>query len=299
MLSSVKPLSTLPKQDWLSACQRLQEQGEAYCIVTIIAEVGSVPRATGSKMVVSLSEQFDTLGGGQLEFEVIRQARQGLVEKHASADAPLVHVERFALAADLGQCCGGAAQVMFEYMNMLRPKVVVFGAGHVCHALVTILKELPCHLHIIDSRKEWLASLNKQGLLTSYYDNPAQAIKELAEDAHVLVMTHDHQQDYDITAAALERQCFPFVGLIASKNKKQRFQFRLQEQLSQPELINQLTCPIGDPKIKGKLPMQVAVSISAQLMALFDNYKRNSSNSELQHQIQWKNSNQLKMVLES
>lgn len=299
MLSSATSEFTLPNQDWLSACQSLQARGEAYCIVTIIAEVGSIPRSTGSKMVVSTNEQFDTLGGGHLEFAVISHARKGLIDKGLNNELPMVDVKRFALAADLGQCCGGATQVMFEYMNISRPKVVVFGAGHVCHALVSILKALPCHLHIIDSRQEWLASLAEQGILTSQYDHPAEAIKTLAADSFILIMTHDHSQDFQITAAALERKCFPYVGLIASKSKKQRFQLRLQEQLSESELINQLTCPIGDPKIKGKLPMQVAISISVQLIELFEKQKRNSVSSELQHQIQWNQSNQLRMVLES
>ncbi|WP_413701822.1 XdhC family protein [Psychromonas sp. KJ10-10] len=108
MPSSVTQLSTSSKNDWLSACQALEQQGQPYCIVTIIAEAGSLPRGTGSKIVITQSQQFDTLGGGQLEFEIINTARKGLKEKQSTMDAPLVHIERFSLVADLGQCCGGA-----------------------------------------------------------------------------------------------------------------------------------------------------------------------------------------------
>lgn len=299
MPSSVKQLFATAKQDWLSACQSLEKEGQSYCIVTIIAEAGSLPRGTGSKMVVSEAKQFDTLGGGQLEFDVISKAREGLKEKQSKSNAPLVQIERFLLAADLGQCCGGAVQVMFEYINTSLPKVVVFGAGHVCHSLATILKALPCHLSVIDSRKEWLESLDSLGVSTTLYDSPAEAMAQISEDAYVIIMTHEHSLDFELTRLALERKCFPFIGLIASQSKKKRFEFRLKEKLTIPGLVNRLTCPIGDPSITGKLPMQVAVSITAQLMGLFDKQKTDCHTDKQQHKTQWDKVNQLRSTLHS
>ncbi|MGL1957554.1 MAG: xanthine dehydrogenase accessory protein XdhC [Colwellia sp.] len=301
----VNPLFSSPKQDWLTACQSLEQRGEAYCIVTIIAEAGSLPRGVGSKIVVSSTHQFDTLGGGALEFDVIHKAREGLIVRQSSGDLSAIHIERFLLSADLGQCCGGAVQVMFEYINTQIAKVVVFGAGHVCHSLGTIIKELPCHLQVIDSRENWLQSLEQQGISTALYENPAQAIAEIPVDSHIVIMTHEHSQDFEIARHALERNCFPFIGLIASKSKKQRFEFRLKEQLSTTDLLEQLTCPIGLPTIKGKLPMQVAVSISAQLMATFEQLKPQKTTSNLPSnssrkqvdKTQWENANQLRTIL--
>ncbi|WP_413701823.1 XdhC family protein [Psychromonas sp. KJ10-10] len=182
-------------------------------------------------------------------------------------------------------------------MNTSLPKVVVFGAGHVCHSLTTILKALPCHLKVIDSRKDWLQSIEQLGVCTSYYETPHEAIADISADSHLIIMTHEHSQDFEITRIALERKCFPFIGLIASKSKKQRFEFRLKEQLSKSQLVNDLTCPVGDPNIKGKLPMQVAVSISAQLMALFEQQKVQNIQSKQQHKMQWDNANHLRTTL--
>lgn len=284
------PFSSI-KQGWLTACQELEQHGQPYCIATVVAEVGSVPRARGAKMVITPTHQYDTLGGGNLEFQVIQKAREGLAQHKQQAS-----IERFSLAADLGQCCGGAVQVLLEFMQTNQPKVVVFGAGHVCHSLTSILRELPYHLTVVDTRSEWLEPLSSVGITTHCCDEPASMVAELSSNSHLVVMTQDHSLDYAIVSKALEQNRFSFVGLIGSESKNQRFRFRLEEQLKRPELIEPLICPIGHPDVQGKLPMQVAVSISAQLIERF-------ANSETQHQAEhlskqsWQAANQARQSL--
>ncbi len=279
---------TNPSMPWLQACQMLEQQGEAYCIATVVAYVGSVPRASGAKMVITEACQFDTLGGGNLEYQVIAQAREGLTSHQSQ-----VAIERFSLSADLGQCCGGAVQVMFEYFHTQTPQVVIFGAGHVCQALTTVLNELPCRIKVVDSRNEWLAPLQEKGIDVELLDNPIDAIGHLPNNSYLIVMTQDHGLDFEVTRLALEENRFAFVGLIGSQGKKQRFEFRLQEQLSDKALLNNLTCPIGHPDIQGKLPMQVAVSVSAQLIGLFSENK----SSPAMNETQWKQANQARNAL--
>nr|WP_321386041.1 xanthine dehydrogenase accessory protein XdhC [uncultured Vibrio sp.] len=264
-----------PDMDWLAACQQLEQQGQAYCIATVLAYVGSVPRSSGAKMVISAQGQFDTLGGGNLEYQVIAKARENLTLQRAE---PLI--ERFALSADLGQCCGGAVQVMFEFFQTQTPQVAIFGAGHVCQALTSILKGLPCHVKVIDSRPEWLAPLSQKGTETEQLANPVEAIAKLKHSTFVLIMTQDHALDFELTQQALESQRFAYVGLIGSQGKSQRFRFRLKEQLSDIDLLDQLTCPIGHPDITGKLPMEVAVSVSAQLMNLFKHHQASEPSTD-------------------
>ncbi|WJG28863.1 xanthine dehydrogenase accessory protein XdhC [Vibrio furnissii] len=277
-----------PGLNWLAACQQLEQRGEAYCIATVVAYVGSVPRTSGAKMVISETAQFDTLGGGNLEFQVIALAREHLKAKHSD-----VTIERFSLAADLGQCCGGAVQVMFEYFQTQTPQVVIFGAGHVCRALTRVLSELPCHVKVVDNRAEWLTPLAQLGVETHHCDDPRQAMTSLNDNAYLIIMTQDHALDFELTLSALEARRFAFVGLIGSQGKRQRFEFRLKEQLSNPAWIDALTCPIGLPDVQGKLPMQVAVSIAAQLIGLFAHQTPAPSNGDAQ----WQQANQARKSL--
>lgn len=282
----LKQLTADSHLNWIEACQWLEQNGEAYCIATIVAESGSVPRSSGSKMVISSHAQFDTLGGGNLELQVINRARQLLADKKRSSA-----IERFSLAADLGQCCGGAVQVLLETMNCQLPKVVIYGAGHVSQALCTVLKQLPCHVTVFDNRPEWIKQVSDLGIHAKLQQQPAETVEMVDEQSLLIIMTHDHGLDFEITKAALERSCFPYVGLIGSQGKKQRFEFRLKEQLSNPELLNQLTCPIGHPDIQGKLPMQVAISISAQLNTLFKQIETQSNTDSSPNERAWKQAN--------
>jgi xanthine dehydrogenase accessory factor len=80
------------------------------CVLVTVAQTrGSVPREPGTKMVVSEDTTFGTIGGGQLEYEALQVARAML-----AGGAPAAQLRRFALGPSLGQCCGGAAKLLFE-----------------------------------------------------------------------------------------------------------------------------------------------------------------------------------------
>jgi xanthine dehydrogenase accessory factor len=78
-------------------------------LVTVAHTSGSAPREPGTAMIVGVRDTFGTIGGGHLEFEAIRLARDALAHDHA----PAPWLVRFPLAARLGQCCGGVATLAF------------------------------------------------------------------------------------------------------------------------------------------------------------------------------------------
>ena len=78
-------------------------------LVTMAATRGSTPREAGARMIVTRGALRGTIGGGHLEFEAVRIAREAL--SSASCRPWLV---RFPLAARMGQCCGGVATLMFQ-----------------------------------------------------------------------------------------------------------------------------------------------------------------------------------------
>lgn len=284
----------LKPNNWLDACVQLKQQQQAYCLATIVAEAGSAPRASGAKMVISQDQQFDTLGGGQLEFEVIKHARQ-----HLQSGQSYSQILRFSLAADLAQCCGGAVQVLFEYFLVEQASVVIYGAGHVSHSLCQILSQLPIHVTVVDNRQEWLDSIAKLGVNTLYQPQPELSVSQLKANSLVLILTQDHGIDFAVSLAALERQDLAMVGVIGSATKAQRFKYRLKEQLSEPSLSENLVCPLGLAQIKGKLPMQVAVSISGQLLEKLQQLEANKAEQSAQQKQQlWQASNQLRQQLE-
>ena len=82
--------------------------------VVIAAVYGSAPREVGASMCVWTDGQSGTIGGGALEFELALAAR-ALTQDTSS---------RHALGPDLGQCCGGAVEVISEVYDLARARAL-------------------------------------------------------------------------------------------------------------------------------------------------------------------------------
>ena len=86
-----------------------------------------------------------------------------------------------------------------------------------------------------------------------------------AAPALVLILTHDHALDYELTKAALASPA-RFIGLIGSATKRARFMSRLgKDGFSEADLAR-VHCPVGLPGINGKAPEVIAVAVAAQLL---------------------------------
>ena len=106
--------------DWLVQLQDVLRVERQAMVVTVAATRGSVPREAGTRMIVIADELHGTIGGGHLEFDAIRIARDALAANDAGADAGSggAHwLVRFPLAAKLGQCCGGVATLLFQRVS--------------------------------------------------------------------------------------------------------------------------------------------------------------------------------------
>jgi xanthine dehydrogenase accessory factor len=248
-------------RSWLRALADLERTGEASVLVTIVTARGSTPREAGCKMVVTRDTQYDTIGGGNLEFTCVATAR-GLLE---GADHPVLRA--FPLGPALGQCCGGHVSVLFEPLRPALSHVAVFGAGHVGRALVILLAGLPLRTSWIDTRADALAGA-PENIEFRHTTDPALEVAALPAGSIVLVMTHDHQIDFTIVAAALLRTDLAAVGLIGSETKRARFVRRLTRFGMPQAAIGRLICPIGIPGAGGKLPAEIAISVAAQILQI-------------------------------
>jgi xanthine dehydrogenase accessory factor len=250
---------------WISALADLQQRGEPCVLVTIIEERGSTPRNAGSKMVVTAERIFETIGGGHLEFKAMEIAREMLESR--SQDTRL---ERFSLGASLGQCCGGATVLLFEPMGQPQAHIAVFGAGHVGRALVPLLASLPCKVRWIDSRENEFPEQIPSGVDKVVNEEVIDEIADMPKGSYFIVMTHNHQLDLELTAEILKRNDFAYFGLIGSKTKRVKFEHRLRERGFASETVQRMRCPMGIQEVKGKLPVEIAISIAGEVVATYN-----------------------------
>lgn len=251
------------------------------CLVTVHATRGSVPRESGTWMAVFAHEIVGTIGGGQLEFQAMDEARRLLTAGGSNTtDGP--PVVRYALGPNLGQCCGGEVHLRYERVSAAdlptlrlrllsrHPPVALFGGGHVGKALIQVLGSLPLDVLWVDSRDE-IFPPDVPGNVACEYSDPVQgAVAQLAPGAAVLIMSFSHAEDLDVVAACLLRQRLKadlaFIGLIGSKTKWATFSHRLAARGFSESELGGVTCPIGMAGIASKEPEVIAVSVAAQIL---------------------------------
>jgi xanthine dehydrogenase accessory factor len=248
--------------EWVAALADLAGAGRPAVLVTVVRAEGSTPREAGAKMVVAEEGFRGSIGGGHLELKALEIARELLAA--GGAGAPLLR--DFPLGPSLGQCCGGAATLLFEAVVPAAWDVAVFGAGHVGKALVKLLADLPCRVAWIDARPGEFPEALPPRVRRVVPESPAEAVADLPGGCDVVVMTHSHALDQEVVEAALRRGQHRYLGLIGSGTKRARCVARLEAKGFTAEQVARLTCPIGVPGATGKLPAEIAVAVAAQLL---------------------------------
>ena len=255
------------------------EQRTPAVVVEIVQARGSAPRGAGTRMLVSAVQAIGTIGGGHLEFKALAAAQAMLAARDATPRR-----ERYPLGPALGQCCGGVVELDYTLLDERAIArwpdgaplldLQMHGAGHVGHAIATLLTTLDVRVDWIDERDDAFAPATTLG--TSWPDSVQRRVVDGAEGevagapagAFFLVLTHDHALDLRIVEAALRRDDAGFVGVIGSKSKRERFRHRLAQRGLSADRVARMQCPVGLPGIAGKQPEVIALAVVAQLLQL-------------------------------
>ena len=148
--------------------------------------------------------------------------------------------------------------------------VLLYGAGHVGRAVVDFARHLSCQIYWVDVDDTRFPETIPAGVTKLPARSPQNIAARASDQAIHLVMTYSHQLDYEIVSTLLRSGRFARCGLIGSATKAARFHSRLQDNgLSKAE-IERLVCPVGLLQVTGKAPLQVALSVTAQLSNWLD-----------------------------
>ncbi|MBP9680902.1 MAG: xanthine dehydrogenase accessory protein XdhC [Bacteriovorax sp.] len=262
-------------EEFLQALIKVKSTPRESVVVTMVDVRGSAPQEIGARIIVgSEGLLFGTIGGGKVEQKSIEYARE-LLSLEKSHD----FVE-WNLQKDVGMTCGGVVSLFFEKMRP-RPiwKIAVFGAGHVAQELVRLLIKLDCDIICIDPRAEWLNKLPEHPRLQKISSEKMEdVLVELHPETFITSMTMGHAFDLPILAEAMSKHTFPYIGVIGSESKARVLKNDLLKMGIGSELIAKLNCPIGE-SIGNNQPVEIAISIVAQLMKCRDIYQENTLRS--------------------
>lgn len=236
-----------------------------------ISEVrGSSPREVGAFMLVRGAELWGTVGGGQLEYMAMDEARMlaRSGERTREMNVPL--------GPEIGQCCGGRVRLELRLLDeagkagliaedaariAVLPEVLILGAGHVGRALAYAFAPLPVCAKLIDSRAEELARATC-GAAQICTPLPEAELHKARAGAVYIVATHEHSLDFLLTQEALARGDAAYVGMIGSKTKRAKFESWAEGQ------TGALVCPMAADNKGDRRPEVIAAFVVAEVMAV-------------------------------
>ena len=235
------------------------EEGESAALCILVQTEGSVPQKAGAKMLVYPDGSIEgTIGGGHLEVEVIREALEAIEGRCCRT----VNLE---LTEAHGHTCGGRVLVYIEPI-VGKPRLVIFGAGHVGRALCGLGHLAGFQVIVGDDRPEYANRDNlphADRVVVPTWDDALSDIP-LDDNTYVVIATRGHSHDFQVASQVLKTPA-RYIGLVGSRNKRTALvDFLKGENFTEKE-IRRIVIPVGLP-IGSVTPEEIAVSIVAQLI---------------------------------
>lgn len=227
-------------------------------LATVVGVEGSAPRSAGARMVVRADGSFvGTIGGGNLEWQVIRQAREALADGRPRRFS--VH-----LVKDLGMCCGGAVDVYIEPVQG-QERMVIYGAGHIAKPTAAIARDLGFAVTVVDARDDWATTERFPGCAV-IADDPRAHARALATDGRtwILLTTHEHALDQDLLELLVRRE-YAWLGLVGSRAKVAKFFLRLRAGGVDEAHFRRVSAPVG-LDLGAETPAEIAVAVAAEIV---------------------------------
>ncbi len=236
---------------------QLMKEGKKFVLVKVVDKKGATPCDIGAAMLVMEDgKTIGTIGGGNLEFEGIKEAKKRMKElKNGLKEYNLDSIDML---------CGGSVQLYFEVFKG-RSNVYIFGLGHIGYALIYHLKNLDYNPVIIDIRNSDFEDYIKVNDYSEFIKD-----KEIKEDDFVVITTYSHDEDFKILKEFYKRKInVRYIGVVASRKKINTFKEQLRRELGVISFEN-LYSPAG-LDIGGITPDEIAISIIAEMQTIKNN----------------------------
>jgi len=241
---------------WIQAAAECERAATPFALVTPLMHGAPAGGAVNAPLLITANDVRGSLGSAALDSIAIGAARNNLASGHGSAALTAVpSPDRVTLL------------VHVTYFDPF--PVLVFGNGHVGHALIQVLSAVPVQVRWIDSREHDFPVQVPANVEVTATDTPEAEIAHAPLGAFVVVLTHSHALDLALIETALKRDDWRYLGLIGSKAKRAQFERRLSARGVEPKRLTRIVCPIGAQiGIRSKEPGAIAVAIAAELLAV-------------------------------
>ncbi|MCS5422628.1 MULTISPECIES: XdhC family protein [Psychrilyobacter] len=242
------------------------DRGEKAALVTLTGVDGSSPGKSGSIMGVFFDHTtLGTIGGGNLEFQVINSAIEAMkIGENREFE--------FTLAAEgsLDMICGGKVRGYIKVFQRRR-KLVIAGGGHLGVDLYKLGKYLNMYTVIIDDREEYVNEERFPEADELLCGDIGEILKNysLDEGSYLVIVTRGHLGDKDALKAVVGRK-IAYAGMIGSRKKVVESYRDLMDEGVDKEDLLKIYSPVGLDISNGD-PAEIALGIMAEILQVKNN----------------------------
>jgi len=242
----------------------LERSNGTGALCTIIRSRGSTPRHVTSKMLVYPDGHIaGTVGGGEVENRVIKEALKAMDEKMPRLlEYNMADPER----GDPG-VCGGQLEIYVEPI-IPKPILVVVGVGHVGKAVAHLAKWLGFVVAVSDDRPEFCnpASVPEAD---EFYPLPLEELSDqlkITPWTYLVLTTRGIDVDVRGLPSLFDTEA-AYIGVIGSKRRWATTTKKLLDAGVSSDKLKKIHSPIG-MNIHAETPEEIAVSIMAEIIKL-------------------------------
>ncbi len=168
---------TLGPADWVQHAIHTAQADEKGVLVFVARHYGSTPRDKGCWMFIRSDVSLGTLGGGEVERVVEAAARDMIAARRTWTRV----YEKFLLGPDMGQCCGGGMEVVFEPVD--QASIQWLEAAETC-----LKTDEPGFVVIACNTPDQLPTINRAPLSDKVGEADGVHIQPLGDERPVLVI---------------------------------------------------------------------------------------------------------------
>ena len=243
---------------------RAQQTRTLCALVTIAATKGSVPRESGSKMIVYADgRNSGTIGGGKFESLVMTDALGTIREKKPLLKTYPLHEGD---VCSFGAICGGEVTIFIE-PQILSEAIYLIGAGHCARAIAKLAIDCGLFVTVVDDRSELHTELPDAVEKVSISSPEFIRAREWKPDEALVLVSRNYEIDRDALQAALGVRGAGYIGMIGSRRKVQRVFDELRERGLTNEALANVYAPLGFD-IGADSPAEIAVSVVAEILSV-------------------------------
>lgn len=231
-------------------------------MATVIETHRSAPRHAGAKMLIYADgETFGSIGGGEMEARVIREAEDVL-------DAGEPRLVSYRLTdpdrGDPGVCGGDVSLYLEAYMPA--STIFVIGCGHIGRAVAELADWIGFRVVAYDDRPELAdrAEMPNAALVLGGDFPSALEQAPITAETHVVLVSRNMDVDVSLLPLVLETPARS-IGVMGSVRRWRATREALLEAGVDGQALDRVRAPIG-LELNAETPEEIAVSILGEVV---------------------------------